>query len=582
MESLAQIEKNNPAFSILLDAEFEKNSIRTTGNDKYIVAAKDGWWHMYDQNGKQLIKPGKLKFLRLGGSDHSPIFNNPRFDDGYGAYKVVEGGEKRSIFIDSSGEQAIGKSFLNASAFSNGVARVQGDNKKYWFIDAKGKALTSEYHDLHVMEGERAFYSPDGKSWGLMDNQFKVIVKPKYKSVNGFTDDALLTSVQDQSGLWGYIDKTGKTVIPPRYTYASSNFHSGMASVSLEPQGDKQTYFFIDNRGNPLLGSLKIYSPADFYDSIAAVAKWMDVEICPGVIKNMLVHGAINTKGETVIPFVYERLAPIYPGQATTQASYIAFKSSRGKCRYMKHVDLVVDREGNAFSSSGELPRQVSPDAPFYEKLSIKSGSTKIDGKRRYGLNYYVEGEEERNYIKPQFERLRHVSGPFFSFLATTKEGKREGLIKIAELSGTTPNQARVEHFLNTLKAKAAQINNGPVIAEFDQLIAENKKLGEEIEQLRARLDAGAAQLAKKKEAGGSTQADLSKLDKLFNQQKELALAHDSNNKRIRELAEEKEVVLLNAISDFSNKLVSVMNRKEWGAADQMISSWSLSGEFGY
>ena len=43
---------------------------------------------------------------------------------------------------------------------------------------------------------------------------------------------------------WGFIDRTGKTVIPPIYDFATS-FQSGLAAVKI---ADKRGY--IDHEGN--------------------------------------------------------------------------------------------------------------------------------------------------------------------------------------------------------------------------------------------------------------------------------------------------------------------------------------------
>lgn len=82
----------------------------------------------------------------------------------------------------------------------------------------------------------------DGK-WGVADNTGKVIVEPQYYAVD-FCSDGLIKV--DYDG-YGYIDKTGKVVIPLIYDYAL-NFKEGLAGVEKDGKMG-----FIDKTGKTVI-----------------------------------------------------------------------------------------------------------------------------------------------------------------------------------------------------------------------------------------------------------------------------------------------------------------------------------------
>src|SRR5260370_22035067 len=79
-----------------------------------------------------------------------------------------------------------------------------------------------------------------GDKWGYIDKTGKFVIPPQFPHAESFSEGLALVLVGDK---YGYIDNIGKTVIPPQFSHASS-FSEGLAAVRV---GDKDGY--IDKTG---------------------------------------------------------------------------------------------------------------------------------------------------------------------------------------------------------------------------------------------------------------------------------------------------------------------------------------------
>lgn len=71
-----------------------------------------------------------------------------------------------------------------------------------------------------------------GYKMGYIDTTGKTVVPPIYSLVHGFSEGLASVAIEDRKGnlKWGYIDTTGKEVIPLIYDDAS-DFSGGQAVV---------------------------------------------------------------------------------------------------------------------------------------------------------------------------------------------------------------------------------------------------------------------------------------------------------------------------------------------------------------
>lgn len=112
---------------------------------------------------------------------------------------------------------------------------------------------------------------------------------------------ALTQNPQKKEAGYGYIDFTGKVIIPMIYRDAST-FYEGLAVVSL----NGKEYGYIDKTGKIVI-PLKFYRTYGFTEGLAQIAASDDYD-AP--------RGFIDKKGKIVIPPQFARVNPFYEGLA--------------------------------------------------------------------------------------------------------------------------------------------------------------------------------------------------------------------------------------------------------------------------
>jgi hypothetical protein len=197
--------------------------------------AKDGKWGYIDRLGKVRIP---FQF-----SQAEP------FSEGLAAVRVESvrnGGRVAQYgYIDHTGVLKIPATFDYAQAFSEGVACV-GRNYKWGYVDKSGAYLVDLRFDSM---GEFSAFSE-----GLAGAYRKGAPDPQKSNPGGGND-----------GLWGYIDKTGGWMLPPRYK-SISPFRDGLAAVAQEGETGMK---FIDHSGQMVFGPFSLAWP--FSEGLARV-----------------------------------------------------------------------------------------------------------------------------------------------------------------------------------------------------------------------------------------------------------------------------------------------------------------------
>lgn len=265
-------------------------------------------------------------------------------------------------FIDKTGRVAIPQIFSDALCFREGLAPVMM-NKGFGFIDRTGKIVIDPFFEnaTGFSEGLAAVQS-QGKI-GFIDKAGKWRIKPQFDYVDGFSDKlALVRDVQDEfyidqdgrkvitvseeskkrpfepwgvsgTGLstgksifqgfsyrtycspctfkeglspmykdrkYGYINKSGEFVIPPKFQMAYP-FVEGLANVCIDNK-----YGFIDKSGRFVVKP-KFRKAEDFSEGVAAVAiahnKW----------------GFIDAAGKFAVKPKYMIVGPFHDGRARVQ-----------------------------------------------------------------------------------------------------------------------------------------------------------------------------------------------------------------------------------------------------------------------
>lgn len=138
--------------------------------------------------------------------------------------------------------------------FSDGVAWVQRD-KMFYVIDTNGHELFNVAYEDSFLQAESQFqegfckvFSGSRGGYGYLDKTGKAVIPfGNGSQQSGPFCEGLAVCYDSATAYYGYMDKTGKAVIPYQYNFAQ-DFTNGIAAVQL---GNRWTV--IDKTGKDLL-----------------------------------------------------------------------------------------------------------------------------------------------------------------------------------------------------------------------------------------------------------------------------------------------------------------------------------------
>jgi len=212
--------------------------------------------------------------------------------------------EHEQLLAEISAIQAVGLplGFDNAHDFSEGLAAVSYRGK-WGFVDTTGKfVIPPIYLSNSDKQGKHFRFSEGlvriGSSYiGFMDKEGKEVVAQKFNNASGWDDGvgfseglAMITDGWKSDGNKGYIDKTGKKIIPGRYDIAK-DFSEGMAAVGKRGLSEN-AYGYIDKSGKMVIAQ-QFAKANSFSEGLAAV-------------HNGKGWGFIDKTGKELIPCIYE------------------------------------------------------------------------------------------------------------------------------------------------------------------------------------------------------------------------------------------------------------------------------------
>ena len=171
---------------------------------------------------------------------------------------------------------------------------------------------------------------------------------------------------------YGYIDRTGKEIIKPKYEIARY-FSEGIAVVgkTIKQNGqNRDKYGYIDKTGNEITGF--IYDHADdFSEGLACV------------MNEKGRHGYIDKTGKTVLPFIYDDAGEFKNGTA-----WVRRNENSGKALIDKSGKIIFELDKN-IDVCGEI-REERIMATKKEKIGYldMSGKVVIPFKYDYGTDF--------------------------------------------------------------------------------------------------------------------------------------------------------------------------------------------------
>src|SRR5262245_41153462 len=111
-----------------------------------------------------------------------------------------------------------------------------------------------------------------GDRWGYIDRSGKIVIEPRFREADEFSEGLAAVEL---TGRWGFIDASGKVVVEPQYSWAN-RFSEGLARVRIGAERYGK-WGFIDRSGQMVIepqfvdvigGGDGLY---DFHDGFAVI-----------------------------------------------------------------------------------------------------------------------------------------------------------------------------------------------------------------------------------------------------------------------------------------------------------------------
>lgn len=206
--------------------------------------------------------------------------------------------DKKSGYIDQSGNVVVDFKYDRTSTFSEGygLVTIKKPEKKIHLIDAKGEIVFEIPDNISRMKpfshGLAAVKDKESRLFGYMDTKGTIVIPFQYDIAKDFSEGLAKVEYKDDQGnrMVGYIDTEGKQVFKDD-KWLKGNFSDGLAHIRTI-KNDKFFYGFIDKSGKVVIEPrFKKISP--FSEGLAFVEENGKIQI-------------INKQGEPEITFDFE------------------------------------------------------------------------------------------------------------------------------------------------------------------------------------------------------------------------------------------------------------------------------------
>jgi hypothetical protein len=218
--------------------QFEDAASFSEGLAAVRVDGKNGF---INKEGKMVIAPA---FQRMG--------YNTQFVEGLAPVYTTEE-EGPSGYIDKTGNIAIPPRFGFVDSFSEGLAMVRPlKGKEFGYINTKGEWVIEPKYDLSLGFHEglatvKVIHSNGSETFSVIDKSGKELAKNMdYNFVGIFREG--VAAFENRDFQWGYIDRTGKEVIPARFA-SPKFFVKGLARMETGSLFTELKITYINKKG---------------------------------------------------------------------------------------------------------------------------------------------------------------------------------------------------------------------------------------------------------------------------------------------------------------------------------------------
>jgi len=252
------------------------------------------------------------------------------------------------------------------------------------------------------------------EKYGLINSKGEIVVKPVWDYILGKSEGIYPVEIDS---VWGYIDRKGKVIIEPQY-WDADFFDEGFACVG----STKEKYGFINTKGDTVIDFIYDESFGSFSKGLA------DVTVNDSC-------GYINKNGKVIIPLIYETCYPFLSDLAVVwtfegEQVLINKKGETFEYKEEKYKDKKLwslNTYPGAFKTENGRGRLNAKGDTIIPPKYLSTGnlSNKMyivqDKNEKWGA-YNEKGEL---VIKPQFDNLWH----FYDGVANFSLNKKWGFV---------------------------------------------------------------------------------------------------------------------------------------------------------
>jgi len=281
----------------------------------------------YDTRGNMTASFDSLYTMMLSEEYISSREPMPIFREGI----TIMEGEDGLVYVRANGEVVSPQPWEDAQWFSDGLGRVQQD-EKYGYIDSYGKmAVSPVWDEASCAFSEGLAVAGDERGTFIIDRQGEIIARLEDQDVcvgGGWLDDAAFSEgflPVERDGRSGFVDRTGQLVIDCAWDAAES-FHEGLAVVmrdglygAINTEGEliipcEWDYLSDFREGRTIAGRDGLYGILDAQGNQISPCIWSDLlwedvgfqeGLCLVIDENGR-YGFVDLSGELVIPCQFE------------------------------------------------------------------------------------------------------------------------------------------------------------------------------------------------------------------------------------------------------------------------------------
>lgn len=254
--------------------------------ENLIAVKKNGKWGFMDVKGKMVIKPQYQKAnnffeglarVKINGkygyiNNKGKLIIKAEYDDA--AYQFENGFAQVSKNgkwgnIDKEGNVIIPITYQDTNAYKDGLILVK-QNGKYGYINIQNEmVIEPQFKDAQEFYDGVARVKKNNK-WGYINEKGELIISYQYSEAYSFENGVAV--VRDSNDMYGAIDKSGKTVIPFKYSYLTDS-HDGLVGYFYENSKGYDVGYLSVKTGKKAFNIIPTNNfPQEFKDGLTFVA----------------------------------------------------------------------------------------------------------------------------------------------------------------------------------------------------------------------------------------------------------------------------------------------------------------------